>query len=311
MFSRKAAVPDKSARLDAEPSLPGLLPVSQATRIANLFLIAYLVASVLWIVLSDHLVGAIQRFAPLPEWYSTAKGLGYVLVCGLVLRRATRVYLTGIERAHAVHIGGKLELVRRLALAAEYRDDQTGGHNHRIGRSAQILARELGMPAEFCDVMLHAAPLHDVGKIGIPDAILFKRGPLDPDERLVVERHAQLGAELLANGQHPLIRAAHAIALTHHERWDGTGYPCGLEGENIPIEGRIVAVCDVFDALVSSRPYKAGWYYLDAVAEIVRLSGTHFDPVVVAAFVRCLPEIFESLGEEGKTAFEMPLPSAA
>jgi len=181
--------------------------------------------------------------------------------------------------------------VRRLALAAEYRDDETGGHNQRIGSYAAILAAQMGLDAKACEMLSYAALLHDLGKIGVPDSLLLKPGVFTPEERLAMQRHTTLGAELLADGYHPLILMSHTVALTHHERWDGNGYPNGLRGEEIPIEGRIVAVCDVYDALTSKRPYKEAWSSADAIAEIVRESGCHFDPVVVDAFLNCLPAI--------------------
>jgi HD-GYP domain-containing protein (c-di-GMP phosphodiesterase class II) len=275
----------------AHPATMGLTPLSQATRIANRFLVWYLVASIAWILGSDHLVALAEQFAKVPEWFHSAKGLGYVIVLGLVLRRATRTYIVGVERANAAYIEAKLELVRRLALAAEYRDDQTGGHNQRIGTYSAIVAKKLGMDPKVCETLSYAALLHDLGKIGVPDALLLKPGAFSPEERQAMECHTTLGAEILSGGFHPLVEMSHSIALTHHERWDGKGYPQGLAGHDIPIEGRIVAVCDVYDALTSKRPYKEAWSSEEAVAEIVRQSGSHFDPLVVDAFLMCRREI--------------------
>ncbi len=273
----------------ASDSPPGA--VSKANRVANSFLGWYLAGSLAWIFGSDALLRFLERLGPMPPELHTIKGFGYVLVLGLVLRRAAKVYVSNVEKAHAAQIAAKLELVGRLALASEYRDDQTGGHNYRIGRYAQILAREVGVDERSCEILFHAATLHDLGKIGISDSILLKEGPLTPDERAAMERHALLGADLLADGHHPLVVMAHAVALTHHERWDGKGYPQRLREHEIPLEGRIVAVCDVFDALTTDRPYKTAWPIEEAVAEIVRGRGTHFDPDVVDTFVRCLDEI--------------------
>lgn len=280
----------EKAAAPAPPTL-GLVPTSRASKIANGFLFWYLTASVVWIVISDALLQTVVRVVHLPAWVHSAKGVAYVLIFGLALRRAARVYVEGVERAHTAHIEAKLELVHRLALAAEYRDDETGGHNGRIGRFAAIVGRELELDAKVCETLSYAASLHDLGKIGIPDALLHKPGVFTPDERTAMERHTLLGAEILSGGQHPLMVMSHTIALTHHERWDGKGYPCGLSGTEIPIEGRIVAVCDVFDALVSERPYKAAWSVEDAALEIASLRGAAFDPDVVDAFLRCLPEI--------------------
>lgn len=280
-----------SATPSPAPAAMGLTPVSQASRIANRFLFWYLVASITWILGSDHLVALAEQFGKVPEWFQSAKGLGYVIVLGLVLRRATRTYVVGVERANAAHIESNLELVRRLALAAEYRDDETGGHNQRIGSYAAIVAAKLNLDPKLCETLSYAALLHDLGKIGVPDSLLLKPGLFNAEERAAMERHTTLGAEILSGGYHPLVEMSHTVALTHHERWDGTGYPQGLAGHDIPIEGRIVAVCDVYDALTSKRPYKEAWTAEEAIAEIVRQSGIHFDPLVVDAFLKCRLEI--------------------
>lgn len=185
----------------------------------------------------------------------------------------------------------RLELAERLACAAEYRDDATGVHNHRIGRYSEILARSLGVSKETLELIYHAAVLHDVGKIGVPDAVLLKPAALSPEERRTMERHAEIGGALLSGGSDPLVVMAHRIALSHHENWDGTGYPSRLKGEEIPLEGRIVAICDVFDALTSERPYKSPWPTDEALGEIRRLTGTKFDPKIAEAFFACQEEI--------------------
>ncbi len=301
----------QTGKANPAPAAMGLTPVSQASRIANRFLVWYLVASITWILGSDHLVTFAEQFGKVPEWFQSAKGLGYVIVLGLVLRGATRTYVEGVERANAAHIESNLELVRRLALAAEYRDDETGGHNQRIGTYAAIVGAKLNLDPKFCETLSYAALLHDLGKIGVPDSLLLKPGPFDADERAAMELHTTLGAEILSGGFHPLVEMSHTVALTHHERWDGSGYPQGLSGHDIPMEGRIVAVCDVYDALTSKRPYKEAWSTEEAVAEIVRQSGTHFDPLVVDAFLQCRAEIeavrknLESCGKA--SALRMPV----
>jgi len=178
------------------------------------------------------------------------------------------------------------EVLERLARAAEFRDDDTGQHTVRVGDLAHLLAVEMGLPCEQQSLIRRAAPLHDVGKIGISDLILLKPGKLTSEEFETMQTHARIGATILQNGSSSLMCMAETIALTHHERWNGGGYPCGLKGEEIPVEGRIVAVTDVFDALVNDRPYKKAWSVEDAVAEIQSQSGRHFDPSVVAAFLR-------------------------
>ncbi len=185
----------------------------------------------------------------------------------------------------------RLEIVQRLGLAAEYKDNETGLHVIRMSHYSQVLARAAGYSEAQAEELLHAAPMHDVGKIGIPDAILRKRGALDEDEWRVMRSHVTIGARII--GEHPsgLLRTAQRIALGHHEKWDGSGYPLGLAGEAIPLEARIVAIADVFDALTSVRPYKAAWTVEDALDLLKRESGRHFDPRLVELFMGCLPDV--------------------
>jgi putative nucleotidyltransferase with HDIG domain len=180
----------------------------------------------------------------------------------------------------------RLELLSRLARAAEFRDDDTHEHTARVGCIAALLARELGLPEADVQRLRVAAPLHDVGKIGVPDAILLKPAKLTPSEWTVMQQHALIGADLLAGSASDVLEEAARIARSHHERWDGTGYPDRLAGDSIPLAARIVAVADVFDALTHDRPYKTAWPIEDAVAEICRQSGHHFDSAVVDAFRR-------------------------
>ncbi|MDU9416551.1 two-component system response regulator [Pseudomonas sp. zfem005] len=187
----------------------------------------------------------------------------------------------------------RLQIVQRLGLAAEYKDNETGLHVIRMSHYARILARALGWSEAACEDLLNAAPMHDVGKIGIPDAVLRKPGKLDDDEWVVMREHVRIGAEII--GEHPsgLLRMARSIALTHHEKWDGSGYPNGLRGEEIAIEGRIVAIADVFDALTSERPYKKAWSVEDAIAFLREQSGRHFDPSLVELFINQMPAVLE------------------
>jgi len=187
----------------------------------------------------------------------------------------------------------RLQIVQRLGLASEYKDNETGLHVIRMSHYTHILARAAGYSEQDADDLLNAAPMHDVGKIGIPDAILQKNGKLDEAEWQVMRQHAQIGAEII--GEHPsgLLRMARSIALTHHEKWDGSGYPNGLKGEEIPMEGRIVAIADVFDALTSVRPYKPAWPLEEALEFLRRESGRHFDPALVELFLGQLPAILE------------------
>lgn len=182
----------------------------------------------------------------------------------------------------------QIEVIDRLARAAEYRDHTTGQHTRRVGELSALLACVLGLSQEEVELIRKAAPLHDVGKISLSDAILLKPGRLSPAEMELNRSHTTMGAELLSGGRFPLLKMAEIIALTHHERWDGEGYPQGLAGEEIPLPGRIVAVADVFDALVHERPYKRAWTPEEAMAEIAEQSGKQFDPAVVDALLSLL-----------------------
>ncbi len=187
----------------------------------------------------------------------------------------------------------RMQIVQRLGRASEYRDNETGRHILRVSRTAVILAQSLGWNDQALENLLHAAPMHDVGKIGIPDAILLKPGKLEGAEWETMKTHTLIGAHILAGDDSELLRLAEEIALNHHEKWDGTGYPKGLAGEAIPVSGQIVAVSDVFDALTSTRPYKRRWTVDEAVDYIKTNRGTHFSPHLVDCFMEKLPQIME------------------
>ncbi|MGE4506480.1 MAG: HD domain-containing phosphohydrolase [Desulfovibrionaceae bacterium] len=187
----------------------------------------------------------------------------------------------------------RLQIIRRLSLAAEFKDNETGLHLVRMSQFSRIIALAVGMDVTEADLILHAAPMHDVGKIGIPDKILLKPGPLTAEERLTMQSHTTIGGRIIGTHASPLLRTARDVALTHHEKWDGGGYPRGLAGEDIPLVGRIVAVADVFDALTSRRPYKEAWSMERAVAELERGAGGHFDPALVPAFLGRMDEVVE------------------
>lgn len=187
----------------------------------------------------------------------------------------------------------QLEIVLRLARTTEYRDNDTGFHITRMSLYCHSLGCAAGMSEEECELLRHSSPMHDVGKVAIPDHILHKPGKLDPDEWEIMKTHAAIGANILSGSRSELLQMAEEIALTHHEKWDGTGYPNGLKGEEIPLVGRICGLCDVFDALTSERPYKKAWSVEEAVTEIQRGSGKHFDPRLVERFMQILPEIIE------------------
>jgi len=185
----------------------------------------------------------------------------------------------------------RLQVVQRLGRASEYRDNETGKHIIRVSFTAALLAEKLGWSKAECEILLHATPMHDLGKIGIPDAILLKPGKLEDDEWEIMKTHTAIGAHILEGEDSELLKTAREISLAHHERWDGTGYPRGLAGEDIPQSGRIVALADVFDALTSHRPYKEAWTIEAATAYMLANSGTHFDPFLVPIFRDSLTDI--------------------
>ena len=187
----------------------------------------------------------------------------------------------------------RLQIVQRLGRAAEYKDNETGMHVIRMSHFSQLLALAAGCSPAWAEDLLNAAAMHDVGKIGIPDAVLRKPGPLDADEWATMRRHPEIGAEII--GEHPsgVLQLAREIALAHHEKWDGSGYPRGLAGEAIPLSARIVAIADVFDALTTRRPYKEPWPVQDALDHIAAQAGKHFDPALVALFAPLLPQLLE------------------
>jgi putative two-component system response regulator len=185
----------------------------------------------------------------------------------------------------------RLDIIQRLGRAAEYKDNETGMHVLRMSHYSQLLGKALGLPDEECELLLNASPMHDIGKIGIPDNILLKPGKLDADEWNIMRQHAQYGANILGDKNSILLNAAKEIAISHHEKWDGSGYPIGLEAEEIPLYGRIVAIADVFDALTSERPYKKAWTIEKTISVMQEDSGSHFDPMLMEKFVEILPEI--------------------
>jgi len=187
----------------------------------------------------------------------------------------------------------RLKIVQCLGTAAEYKDNETGLHVIRMSNYAKIIASAAGYSECAANDLLHAAPMHDVGKIGIPDAILQKNGQLTPEEWDVMRRHTEIGAKIIGNHASGFLKMAATIALSHHEKWDGSGYPQGLAREEIPHVARIVAIADVFDALTSVRPYKDAWPVDDAVAYIRSESGKQFDPALVDVFLDCVPQILQ------------------
>jgi len=187
----------------------------------------------------------------------------------------------------------RLEIIRCLGHAAEYKDNETGRHVIRMSKYSQILAKAIGLSNEECELIGTVAPMHDVGKIGIPDHILLKPGKLDEKEWALMRQHPFIGYQILGKQDSPLLKLAANIAYTHHEKWNGSGYPRGLKGKNIPLEGRIVAIADVFDALTTERPYKSAWSIEKAVSLIDNEAGAHFDPELVPIFIKHLDSILQ------------------
>jgi putative two-component system response regulator len=214
------------------------------------------------------------------------------------------------QRTRELH-DSRLELIRRLGRAAEFKDNETGMHVIRMSHYAHLLARAVGMSRADSELILQASPMHDVGKIGIPEHILCKPSALTPDEWAIMRKHPEMGAQIIGDHDSEVLQMAKAVALAHHERWDGSGYPYGLAGEQIPFAARIVAIADVFDALTTPRPYKPAWSVERALAEIQAQSGKHFEPRLVQAFMNSLSDILaikEKYGEE-KAADNLSLPT--
>jgi CHASE2 domain-containing sensor protein len=278
----------------------GLLPALASLRLRAL-LAALLApgAAVAWLVIAqvafDH-GHVLSVAAPL---FALALGTVATIAAGYLAERKRRHRFAVRNEAleEAVHERTaelretQLEIIHRLAAATESRDEETGLHLERIGLLCERVGLVLGLSAAEAETLRHASLLHDVGKIAVPDAILTKPGKLTEEEWVVMRRHAEAGAHILSGSSAPIMRMAEEIALTHHERWDGGGYPAGLAGEQIPLVGRICAVCDVFDALLSPRPYKDPWPLQDALDELRRERGKHFDPAVVDAFMTLVDDL--------------------
>lgn len=191
----------------------------------------------------------------------------------------------------------RMEVIRQLGRAAEYKDNETGTHILRMSAYTKIISKKIGLDNVRAELIFLSAPMHDIGKIGTPDHILRKNGELSPEEWEIVKAHPLQGAEIIGNHQSALLQTARVVALTHHEKFDGTGYPYGIKGYDIPLAGRIVAIADVFDALTSERPYKEPWNLERAVEYLVAQKGKHFDPELVDAFLACMDEIKEVMAK--------------
>jgi len=199
--------------------------------------------------------------------------------------------LEDVTEARQQTYEAQLDTIQRLAIVAEHRDEETAAHIERVSYHCGLLASALGLSSEEAEVVRQGSRMHDVGKIGIPDSILLKPGPLTPEERLAIQEHAAIGSRLLGGSASPLLRAGEVIAWSHHEWWDGSGYPRGLRGEDIPLYGRICAVADVFDALTSKRPYKEALPVAQAREILMTGLGTQFEPLVLDTFIKLLPKM--------------------
>jgi CHASE2 domain-containing sensor protein len=275
------------------------------TAVASLRMRALLAAltapaiAVAWIAIAQFAFGHGRVLPVAAPLFALAVGTVITIGAGYVAERRQRHKLAVRnealdeavqERTSELH-ETQLEIIHRLAAATDARDEETGLHLERIGRLCEQLGLALGLSADEALTLRYASLLHDVGKIAVPDAILTKPGKLTDEEWVVMRRHTTAGADMLAGSRAPIMQMAEQIALTHHERWDGTGYPQGLAGEAIPLVGRICGVCDVFDALLSRRPYKEPWPLEDALDELRSSRGSHFDPAVVDAFLGLVDEL--------------------
>lgn len=211
----------------------------------------------------------------------------------LALYDQTRELERKVQERTAELISTRMEIIRRLGRAAEYKDNETGLHVIRMSHYSRLIATHLNANEEWVELLFNAAPMHDIGKIGIPDDNLLKPGKLNNDEWEMMRRHPEFGGEIIGDNDSELLQMAREIAINHHEKWDGSGYPKGLKGGDIPLTARIISIADVFDALTTERPYKKAWSVENAVNLINENSGSHFDPDLVAVFNKALPEILE------------------
>ncbi|ARU58025.1 response regulator receiver-modulated signal transduction phosphohydrolase [Oleiphilus messinensis] len=229
-------------------------------------------------------------------------GVDYITkpINGAVVKARVKTHLSLVSVKEVEQT--RLEVIRRLGRAAEYKDNETGLHVIRMSHFSRLLAVKAGFSENEAELILHASPMHDVGKIGIPDRILLKPGKLDSDEWEIMKQHPLIGAQIIGKHRSRLLMMAHDIALNHHEKWDGTGYPNGLSGYDIPRVARVVAIADVFDALTTERPYKHAWSVEDALKYLNDQRGVHLDPDLVPLFVAILPEVMNIKERWGECA---------
>ena len=238
------------------------------------------------------LVTRVDSVEVLDSFYEFQKGIILILVVMSTFTIFTTIYTLLLGRkANDKLIKSNHGIIKRLGHAAEFKDNETAMHIVRMSYYAKIIATNYGCDAAWVELLFNAAPMHDIGKIGVPDHILQKPGKLTPDEWVIMRQHPEFGARIIGAQDNELLRMAHDIAIAHHEKWDGTGYPYGIKGESIPISARIIAIADVFDALTSERAYKKAWTEEDAITLICSESGKHFQPSLVNSFIKSLAEI--------------------
>ena len=209
-----------------------------------------------------------------------------------IVKARVRTHLSLVQADELLE--SRLQVVQRLGKAAEYKDNETGMHVMRMSHYSKELALAYGLTDKQAEILLHAAPMHDIGKIGIADSIMLKPGKLTDEEFATMKNHPEIGAEIIGDcGDSLLLKVAKSVSLTHHEKWDGSGYPKGLAGEDIPIEGRICAIADVFDALTSKRPYKGAWSIEKTIDFLQSQKGMHFDPRLVDLMIEIMPKILD------------------
>ena len=233
----------------------------------------------------------------IPELTARVKNLLEMHLLQKWIRDENQLLETRVAERTAALYNTRLEIIRRLGRAAEYRDNETGMHIIRMSKTSALLAEKLGYTASASEDFLNAAPMHDIGKIGIPDRVLLKPGKFSGPEWQIMQTHAQIGADILHGTHSPLLEFAAEIALNHHEKWDGSGYPRGLKGEDIPLSGRIVAVADVYDALRSKRTYKTAWTEAAALDFMLANKGKHFAPNIVDAFLSIRAQVERLVAE--------------
>jgi HD-GYP domain-containing protein (c-di-GMP phosphodiesterase class II) len=271
-----------------------LIILRYAVIVISVLLILLLIFLILWVSSSAtapiaRLVQQTERFAggDFETRLNDSRGVKEIRK----LSKAFNVMGDAIAQKIQELVETQREIVYRLGRAAEYRDTDTGAHLQRMSHYCAALARAYGLSSAECELILYASPMHDIGKIGIPDAILRKKGKLDEEEYNLIKTHTLIGTRILAGSNSRLLQMAQEIAVTHHEKWDGSGYPKGLKGKEIPLVGRIASICDVFDSLTTERPYKKAWSVEEALQEIEAKSGKDFDPHLVELFKKILPEI--------------------